>query len=952
MKLLVRITLLVLLVSSVQTSCAQNITYGDDFIQWVRLNARQYSTDLARADYQTRVLNLFLNHYQQSIESIQSVGKNLDSLLLEVQQQESVLASSSYYGDTLSQAMIRSQQAQSALITLGKILFIIDEMQERQRRFDSIPSKSNFIYSGLVHVGKENVLESVVELSHSLTNTLVGDYRLGVSVTMGEDGSASGSVSSLGSNETVTIISTAGTYAAMFCHPGFAAIPIFLGTNEIIRYYEKVKEQNEKVKEGLVLFEKLVPSSDEFHDFFSEAFVRHREDFDSVKLQCDSLYRQERQMWQQLYSYNIYRLEVARSVITAEKVKMLQLQFVENGPLRKLFDARLLNDLNLDLDLQYKYIRELDQLRRLGDTISKLHTNENYIDALYDAKAWYGELKHQPVFIPLLPKISILESAVEERIDVSVWNKSTKRKTRNKHSLIEIERKLDEESILKLIAIIKEVTTKNDVPLKLRVDKSLSSSNPLPILSTFIAYNSGNYSVSSSNNNSFEQRFPDGGNIINVILSGSFDGGYRSDLRNPSGLDRLNLASENIAERVISLRKDHAALLQVSNTWKNSVSSYNNSMSSSLAIRQQVLNNTNRIFQQSNQEIINDISLQLQGFLSSQINSTALQRFLSSTTLYSSAAANLPSHHVNVNSVPILGQNLSSKVLLVKNSYQQNKVIAERYKSANVIASVSTRVSLNFSNGNTDPVFNSIESYKDIERLINNSLYYAEYFTDAKNEIVNRKPMACANISNGYLYQARLLRYYSQGLIDEYEFRHYSIRDIDLLANDYQELLLEFELSCNAGNAGDVSTPCNRFTAMALKSIYGIDDFINQPNGDNQQIPFANQMFEMVSRDEHWHLIGPASNQDANYSAALYAAEGRAVIAIQPSIDHNESGHVVIVLPGIPREGTGNPGYGNVLLPFVASWFKGRPEKTFYYKKLSYAFSNGEGVLFFYRDWP
>lgn len=951
MKLLVRITLLVLLVSSVQTSSAQDITYGDDFIQWVRLNARQYSTDLARADYQTRVLNLFLNHYQQTIESIQSVGKNLDSLQLEVEQQESALASPSFYADTLRQAIIRSQQAQISLITLGKILFKIDEMKERQQRFDSVPSKRNFFYSGLEHVGKENVLESVTELSNSLTNTLVGDYRVGVSFTMGEGGSAYGSSSSMGGNETMQMVSIAATYASYY-YPPLALIPLVIGTNEIARYYQKVRKQNEKVKEGLVMFEKLIPSSDEFHGFFSESFDRHQADFDSVKLNCDSLYRQELQMWQQLYRYNMYRLEAARSVLTAEKVEMLQMQFLQNGPLRKLFEARLLNDLNHDLDLQYKHIQELDQLRGLGNTPEKLYANENYIDALYDASAWYGELKYQSLFIPLFPKISLLETAIRERLDASVKTIEAKRKTRNKPSLVDIENKLENDSMRMLGTIIKEVAADSDAPLKHKSEKSLISSDPLPIFGAYITYNSGNYSISSFNNNSFIQRYPDGGHIIDVILSGSFDGGYRTDRRDPSGLDRLNRASENIAERINTLKQDHAALLQVSDTWKKSASSYNNSLSSSLSGRQQSLNNTTSIFQQSFNRVINDISQQIQVFLSSQINSTALQRFLSSTTLYSSAAANLPSHHVNVNSVPILGQNLSSKVLLVKNSYHQNKVIAERYKSANVITSVSSRVYRNFSSGNADPVFNSTESYKDIERLINNSLYYAEYFTDTKNEIVNRRPMACANISNGYLYQARLVRYYSQGLIDEYEFRHYSIRDIDLLANDYQELLLEFELTCNAGNAGDVSTPCNRFTAMALKSIYGIDDFINQPNGDNQQIPFANQMFEMVNRDERWHVIGSASNQDANYSAALYAAEGRAVIAIQPSIDPNESGHVVIVLPGIPREGTGNPGYGNVLLPFVASWFKGRPEKTFYYKKLSHAFSNGEGVLFYYRDLP
>lgn len=956
-------TFLLLTTLVCNSASAQDPTYGDEFLKWVKNNSKDFSVKLTEADFKTRMINIHTNHYQQSITDSKFISLALDSLQITIGNQEQELQKAEKIGgDSIKNALKRSAYAQEVLNALGKVLVKLESIQQAQKKIDSLGTKNIFLFSGLSHVGKENLLESITDLSNSLSNTLVADYTIGVYYSNDGTGSSISLSGTSGSGTSAAIAGAAflaarivASYGPQF-YPYAAAlvlVGVMVGSDAIVRFNKKIEEQNKIVIDALNLFQKLIPSSDEMYQLYKIEDQNNKKDFKLLQNQLDSITSQQYLSWKNLYKFNVYRLESAKLVLTKEKVRQIQESYFRESSVRKLFSARLLNDLNLDLQQQFAEIASLEnKASNETDQLSWLISREEYSDALYEADAWLKVLKNESVFIPLFKIISTRQDEIKMRINKESSNAEFSSIPLNPN-IKKIGLYADGKEDLNIIALKKEIEKASSKharkvsQTKMAILAPVAQSLPEQ---PYISFNAGIYAVSYTNDGSFRERYPPGQDLINSIISGTSDGGYKSDSRVASGVDKLNAATNNINKRIAELQVDYNSLTNTKNIWKEASKEFNKTLLANINSSLKIAEDRFNSFQATNQNAIAGIQREMQTFLTSQINGNSLNEFLEQTNIYSRATSNVPSYHTRVNSSPILGQSIATSVFPPSNTIQQNEIIREGFKTAVSSDDVDSRVKNNFSNGTTDPVFSSIEKYNDLKKLLDNSLSYARYFSDSKNEIVKRQPMSSAEISNGYLHQAKLLRFYSEGKITDVQFRDFSIMDLELLAEEYRKLLIEFDISCNAGNAGDVASPCNRFTAMVLKSIYKIDDFINIPSGDNQQIPLANKIYEFVSTDEKWHLIGSANSQDANDAAALYAAEGRPVIAIQPNA--TGSGHVCVVLPGIPKEGTGNPGYGPVKLPYVASWFKDHPEKTFYYRKLSYAFGNGEGVVFYYRDLP
>ena len=140
-------------------------------------------------------------------------------------------------------------------------------------------------------------------------------------------------------------------------------------------------------------------------------------------------------------------------------------------------------------------------------------------------------------------------------------------------------------------------------------------------------------------------------------------------------------------------------------------------------------------------------------------------------------------------------------------------------------------------------------------------------------------------------------------------------------------------------NALADAAACNWFVGRGLKLAYGISDYT--PDGVGWKS--ANQIAADVAQSNKWTLIGSADSADTLHAAAKAAADGKAVLAIEPG---NPNGHVAFVLAGPLTDS----GAWHAKAPNSASFFIGKPAKTYVGCKLSYAFQAPVGVKIYKRN--
>lgn len=156
--------------------------------------------------------------------------------------------------------------------------------------------------------------------------------------------------------------------------------------------------------------------------------------------------------------------------------------------------------------------------------------------------------------------------------------------------------------------------------------------------------------------------------------------------------------------------------------------------------------------------------------------------------------------------------------------------------------------------------------------------------------------------------------------------------------DDVEKMLSEF-LSC--GGLTPPNKPCNTFLRQALKSVYKINDF---DNGSGEYISANDIAAYVLIHTDIWTLLGDASSQKVLDDAQGYAKFGKAVIAVQPNPSGH--GHVALILPG-SQQYSGN---WNLKCPNSASFFLNKPNNSYAFKPLSYAFTTTENVKIYGRN--
>lgn len=126
---------------------------------------------------------------------------------------------------------------------------------------------------------------------------------------------------------------------------------------------------------------------------------------------------------------------------------------------------------------------------------------------------------------------------------------------------------------------------------------------------------------------------------------------------------------------------------------------------------------------------------------------------------------------------------------------------------------------------------------------------------------------------------------------------------------------------------------CNVFVGMAVRDIYGFDDFINNKSPSGYYI--ANEVGDMLftTLSEKWESLGTCSEQKNLDKAQSMANSNHAVLAVWRNPDNKKHGHVALVLPGSQKAG-----WKGMIVPNAASFAQGAAELNFVCDRLSGAF--------------
>ncbi|WP_447976876.1 hypothetical protein [Candidatus Nitrospira bockiana] len=141
-------------------------------------------------------------------------------------------------------------------------------------------------------------------------------------------------------------------------------------------------------------------------------------------------------------------------------------------------------------------------------------------------------------------------------------------------------------------------------------------------------------------------------------------------------------------------------------------------------------------------------------------------------------------------------------------------------------------------------------------------------------------------------------------------------------------------LSCH-GEQARTGNDCRRFTAQAIRDVYGIE--IAAPDHDP---PTTSELAASIAQGARgWVLLGEARDQRALKEAQRRADSGHAALAVLSPPDG--PGHVALILPGPLKP---SPQWRKLATPNAASFHPTRPLKSFTGCKLSYAFRSPDGV--------
>jgi hypothetical protein len=922
--------------------------FGEELLSWVRHHAnstsREFTTDHWRLYWHNRFI---VNH-----EKINHKSKQVDSALrvMVIESQNTA-----FRIDTVSirDYVFLKKYFNSQLSNLYTIIGEIELM--RHTLADQPESYEEFLMNGLAHHGRATLLESFSKLNNGAKDIEVayGNTFANVVLTVlqqrqdgptGNGSSTNGSASGDSDYEvtfnnpelepkgdveravygtaSALMASSEGTSASGVVLTAAQAetaqtVGVVLMTAFSVYKYFKQKEFEKQMdmfrKAVNLLPSKLIPAE--------EAFSIYKGTYDSISRRYDNIrFQQKNYLLQidtlsgQLLRHTFNTLSLCNSILQAEKIKKVSAEYFNKPELfESLFQHHRIIKCADDI---YNYSKELKKLKlqssTSSDVVMKARTQEIYRDALEESYHTFQWLKQLPGYLPLVPTIDdnldFIES--ERNLSKDVTHAFQKPETNTLDHLITV----NKSTVSKLKGKSKSIkqTFKNidtDAPAEMQSEVAQLT---FPDYENYTYYASGGPTFSATIE--YHTRFLEGGHV-NIDQS-IYDGGFNTDSRSPKA--EVDAFKNNLNSRLADMKNSVNTINQRSPQWTTANVAALTINTQSIAARRQGLaaniGQTSRL----NERYVDQYRESLNDLLKNPVSKKSLQNYFSNNEISSGLFNTIPKHHLRPSGYSSAFFN-AREHFYGSRSLEERERIHEAYKANEDFNAASKRLRENLAAQRPDPVFSSEDELRGATALARSFLLTADEITKTSNRFYQTDKNAAKKMAAKFVDNARMIRYYSLGLIPKYVFNEIDFfLSTDQIRNHLTANVHEYHSQCGPGSSLE-NSDCNRFTATYLKDVYGISDFYNKPDGQDEarradgtlEAKYYNSGQIAEYAVTHWTELGGAKDQVALNMAGLLAGMGYAVIAVKP-------GHVCVILPTNPAEYFSS-GWG-VKVPYILNY--------------------------------
>lgn len=914
--------------------------FGAQFKSWVLSDATNDSRELAKADFQDRVLHTISRIDEQLIRNIKVIDSTIGAIYYQIQQDEKSLTGL----DSLQATLQRARSARLAHYRLLEIENLLYFSSRLKTNLDSLGSPTYFYSLGLYHVGRETLLESYASIGEQFADNFQlkyqNDYTISFSTTINDGGDMTGGAE-VGQPGMFTVLGGAIGTGVGGMAGGIGAIPggvigsvvggsidYFLGSKKAKEAQEKAekefKKQMKLLQEGIEDLPSQLTPVDSLLGYY-KGYVKQFSDANSVIYQhIDTTLQLQQQRFKEIFSYNVRRQYLSHSQLTADRILQIEKTYMSLEELRNFYSNLSSINFTKDCNLMFNRLKAEDNWLR-NSAMSKfdwLQRSEAFQDDLQFALLLVQQFLAEETYIPHQQYLKRLESELESM-------------ARN----LPIHPILAEKSILKSLSTDRaqkfapaptqsslEIASINEQSYPVMPNSIYAKAIQQSDFGFGLCFSGGGYTwCEGMNDGSYGDRFNNGGRTpVTDILGSSHDGGLRTF--NVTATKQINSMKENIHNRVTKLKDDYSKLQAAMPEVREHYSLEIKHMTASALGLGTLSSGEISAFEQEFATTMPEIQQRLDQFMNQPLRSglSDLKRDLKLQRLIKDQipVANRPMSIFRIGNVdfgfPTEGGNPA-----IMQAWER-----EAGKQINLLKDIDRRIS-----NNNDPVFNNrrdFDAFKDkliqLDRLLNNVNNNGQFSFEDQQKI-----------SAHYLTQAIKMRYAASGNLPASELNPTDYPFLDRENLDLLKDLVDDFRQCNSDEAD-----CASSYSAAIYQVYHNNTIASLRNNEGQSFNAVN-LLQLATGSSSWEAVGPASSASTVNQAALLAMSGNIVIAARTDGMDTRIG---ILLPELPATGTQGSWKG-LPVPLMFYLDEDKPDRSFGRDRMSVSFPEPDEVTFY-----
>lgn len=933
-------------------------TYGDELFTWVADEGRAASAAFTRADYHLRAHNAYVLAIHEINRCVDEFVPPLSEMLAGLEEEESRL-------ENVAEIPAALTREASAFRDLNELLSFEDKLaraREIPLRLSSLAGANWFMNSGLSHVGRENMLESLRRAGADATVDLKQRFNFSVRVTLDENGEnpevSANSMNAAGTQFAVKYLSSGGaTYAPYVAIAVFAVSAYYIWRDAEVQ--NRYAEQNRRLREAIERFvstEALNPveAFDIWTEALGEASAALKSELDNATALLDAVSAQ----WKHVFAATAARLDLSGAVLTDAKLRALRLQ----GGRQDLVELQTLPILLttskelafLDGDLR----RQKIALAYRSAEHAAFADFEDYQAALSEGRAVVGYLTENPFFVSLLDRLERSYSTMERAAAlVSEVVRERERGLRKDLPFAKIDTALELEPGVEeyVLRELEDATTRKDIG-SAAVSQERLLEAPIPP-SVYLSLGNGagaplSFRVGVGNGTGlYDDALSEDRRVSLELVLGQFtDGGMAGDARRASG--QISAFRNNIQERQQIMDRASARLTDSFADWFQRSSVQRDAQARAIGeMDGRAIRLGTYLSVQASEGLRTGVSRFLDNPFQPNIAARTIQDLGRGGTFFTppSMADSRPiGPEISVIDFrgAIFGENQGGTT---GGEAMERALNREKARQTRDVERIRARLAENRRRGRLDPTFENDEQLEDVLRRVEDRLSEARRFASKTGQAVSRFGRRSAmEAAQRLLEEAAGLRRYARNWLDAPPERALGPQEVEL-----QQKLLDSRVAHYRADytnwrtqSGQPGKPyCNVFIEKVIADVWQGDELanpdvalmkklkiVNRETGQTlDYLAYANQTIRYIQNDDtHYEYVGEATTQGVLDQAQHLSNIGRAVIYMREGGDdpNGPGGHLALGVPGVLGGPSGNYGrasadFADLRLPNVTSFHTG-----------------------------